>query len=222
MKREKGEAADSSRETMDRLMREARRLLQQGQFEEAGARAEQVLTAQAKAYFASGDAPGFRFDEEATRISALALRERRRRDCEANAAQYGYRLESLDWELADVNVLSETLGRPVGHGVDVWGVPFSKVAVKMLDARDICRRLRCSPLALRQWVQRGCPAIRCWPFVRFDLDRVKQWLKDNQVSGWPEEDDADTDRPVRLVLRAVHQHELTPEEAVGVMEEVDL
>jgi RNA polymerase sigma-70 factor (ECF subfamily) len=215
-------AEQFTQETMDRLMREARRLLQQGQLEEAAARTDRVLEAQARAYFAAGDPPGFRFDQEAARISGLALKERRRRDCEANAAQYGYRLEDLDWELAEVNVLAETVGRPAGRGADVWGVPLTKTTASMLDARDICRRLRCSPLLLRQWVQRGCPTIKCWPFVRFDLDRVKQWLKDNGVSGWPEADDADTDRPIRVLLRAVHEHKVTPEEALRIVDELDL
>jgi RNA polymerase sigma-70 factor (ECF subfamily) len=219
----KGKPTDEfTQETMDRLMREARRLLESGNVEAAGERAGKVLEMQAKELFARGDAPGFQFDKEAARISGLAYQERRRRDCEANAVQYGYRLEDLDWELEEVNVLSETLGRPVGRGEDIWGVPFSKVRVKMLDGRDICRRLGCSPLTLHDWVQRGCPVIRCWPFVRYDLDRVKQWLKDNRISGWPRESDADTDRPVRAILQAVYRQETTPEQALKIMDGLDL
>lgn len=219
----KGKSTDEfGQETVERLMREARRILEGGDVEAAGRQADKALELQAKELFASGDKPGFRFNEEAVRISGLMYRERRRRDCEANATQYGYRLEDLDWELEDVNVLSETLGRPVGRGQDIWGVPFSKMHISMLDARDICRRLQCSPLALYEWVLRGCPVIRCWPFVRYDLDRVKRWVSENGITEWPKEGDTDTDRPVRVILGAVYRREITPEHALRVIDGLDL
>ena len=212
-----------TRETIERLMREARRLLEKGKIEAAGERAEQVLDMQARAGFdAGGDAEHMHFDEEAARISGLAYREKRRRDCEANAAQYGYRLEELDWELADVDVLCETLGKPTGRGKDVWGIPFSRERITMLDARDVCRRLRCSPQVLAGWVERECPALRCWPFARFDWERVKQWLRDNGIEEWPKESDDDLDRPMRVVLKAIERGELTAKKAEGVLEGLEL
>ncbi len=220
----KGKAGDEfARETVERLMREARRLLESGKIEAAGERAEEVLDMQARADLDSGgDFTHLHFDEEAVRISGLAYREKRRRDCEANAEQYGYRLDDLDWELADVDVLSQTLGKPAGEGKDVWGIPLSREQITMLDARDVCRRLRCSPQVLADWVERGCPALRCWPFVRFDWERVKQWLKDNEIEGWPRESDDDVDRPIRLLLRAVERGELTAKKAEGVLEGLEL
>lgn len=207
-----------TRETVERLMREARRLLEKGKIEAAGERAEEVLDMQARAGFdAGGDTEHLHFDEEAVRISGLAYREKRRRDCEANAAQYGYRLEDLEWELEDVDVLSETLGKPTGRGKDVWGVPHSRMKLKIMDARDIVRRLGCSPQTLHTWVEKGCPILRCWPFARFDLDRVKQWLADNGIEEWPKESPRDLDRPIRVIFKALHRRELTPEEAEKVI-----
>jgi len=219
----KGKSTDEfTKVTVDRLMREAQRLLEGGDLEAAGMKAERALELQAKEWFAAGDKPGYRFDEEAVRISGLMYRARRQRDCEANAMQYGYRLEDLDWELEDVNVLSETLGRPVGRGQDIWGLPLSKTRISMLDARDICRRLQCSPLTLHEWVLRGCPVIRCWPFVRYDLNRLKQWLKENGMTKWQKERDNDTDRPIRVILGAVYRQKITPEHALKVIDDLDL
>jgi RNA polymerase sigma-70 factor (ECF subfamily) len=220
----KGKAEEKfTRETVERLMREARRLLESGKVEAAGERAEEVLEMQARADLDSGgDFTHLHFDEEAARISGLAYRERRRRDCEANAEQYGYRLGDLDWKLADVDVLCETLGKPVGQGKDVWGIPLSRERITMLDARDVWRRLRCSPQVLAEWVERGCPALRCWPFVRFDWERVKQWLRENRIDEWPRESDDDVDRPMRLLLKAVERGELTAKKAEGILEGLEL
>jgi RNA polymerase sigma-70 factor (ECF subfamily) len=187
-------------ETIDRLMGEARRLAAQGDIDGAAARANEVLDMQTKQLFESGDPT------------------QRRRDCEANAAQYGARLDDLDWELAEVDVLEMTLGKPAGHGNDVWGVPQGSVRSGFKDSRDICRRLRCSPLKLSEWVESGCPTLRCWPFVRFDLDRVRQWLKDNGIDDWPQETDDDLDYPIRMIFRSLYRRELTPEDAERVIE----
>jgi len=212
-----------TRETISRLMREARRLMEKGDLEAAGRRADKVLEMQAQQGFAAGGDPDdMSFDAEAARIAGLAYRERRRKDCEANAAQYGYRLEDLDWEMEDVDVLSSTLGRPAGKGNDVWGIPLSRHQIHMLDARDVCRRLHCSPLVLHQWVQRGLPALRCWPFVRFDWDRVRQWLKETAVNDWSKESDHDLDRPIRVILKAVYERKLAPEAALSIIDELDL
>jgi len=221
--------SDSSREqtaqqftsqTIERLMREARRLLAKGDLDAAGQRAEEVLGIQAKQLFASGDAPGFRFNEDAARIAGLPFKERRRREAEVNAAQYGFKLEELDWQVADLDMLQGTLGKPTGHGKDWWGIPCSRMKLKIIDARDICRRLQCSPIALFDWVQQGCPVLRCWPFARYDLDRVKQWLRDNDINDWPRESDHDTDRPLRIIFRALHRQEVTPEKAEEVITEL--
>jgi RNA polymerase sigma-70 factor (ECF subfamily) len=212
-----------ARETVERLMREARRLLESGRIEAAGERAEEALDMQAQAGFtAGGDDEHLDSDEEAVRISGLAYRKKRRRDCEANAAQYGHRLDDLDWELADVDVLCETLGKAAGKGKDVWGIPLSRERITMLDARDVCRRLRCSPQVLADWVERGCPALRCWPFVRFDWERVKQWLEDNGVEEWARENDGDLARPIRVLLKAVERGELTAKKAEGILEGLEL
>jgi len=205
-------------ETMARLMREARRLAARGDIDGAAERANEVLDMQAKQLFESGDAPGFRVNREAARLAALPLKERRRRECEANAAQYGARLEELDWELADVDVLQMTSGRSTGQGRDLWGVPHGSVRSGFKDARDICRRLGCSPMKLSEWVDNGCPVLRCWPFARYDLDRVKRWLKDSGLDDWPREDDRDLDRPVRVIFRSLYRQELTPDQAEQVIE----
>jgi len=211
-----------TQQSVERLMREARRLLAEGDLEGAAQRADEVLGIQAQELFARGDPHEFRFNQEAARISGLLWKEKRRRDCEANAAQYGFTLEELDWELEDVDMLEGTLGKAAGHGEDWWGIPHSRRKLKIMDARDICRRLGCSPLTLHQWVKEGCPVLRCWPFARFDWQRVKKWLTHNGVTQWPNESHYDLDRPIRLIFKALHRGDLTPEQAENVLDSLDL
>ena len=209
-----------TQETVERILQEARRLLEEGDFEGAGQRANRVIGMQVKQLFALGDDPSFVFNSEAVYIQGLAHKERRRKECEANATLYGYRLEELDWQVADIEVLSGTLGKPTGYGKDIWGVPHSRMKLKIMDARDICRRLNCSPISLHNWVEQGCPILRCWPFARYDLDRVKQWLADNQITDWPKESDRDLDRPIRVIFRELHNGNIDPEQAEKIVTEL--
>jgi RNA polymerase sigma factor (sigma-70 family) len=214
----KGKPRDEfTQATVDRLVKEARRLLDEGDIEGAAREADRALTLQVQELFASGDDPNYEFDLEAARIKALPRTEQRRREAEANAAQYGFTLEELDWEVADVDMMSGTLGKPTGHGKDVWGVPHSRMKLKIMDARDICRRLECSPMQLSEWVGAGCLIVRCWPFARFDLDRVKQWIADQEIGDWRRYRPRDLDRPIRAIFKAIEDGELTAEKAEEVI-----
>ncbi len=206
-----------TQETIERLMREARRLMATGDTDGAAERADKVIGMQVKEFFASGDDFNFRFNEEAARIKGLPFKEKRRKEAEGNAEQYGFKLEELDWEVADVDMMEGTLGKSAGHGKDIWGVPHSRMKLKIRDARDICCRLKCSPVTLSKWVDKGCPILRCWPFGRFDLDRVKQWLEDNGITEWPKEAIRDLDRPIRAIFKAIERGELTAEQAEAVI-----
>ncbi len=86
-----------------------------------------------------------------------------------------------------------------------------------MDARDICRRLNCSPITLAAWVERGCPIHRRPPYAHFVLEEVEAWLAAQQITDWPTERDAELDVPLRVLLRAVQRHRLTPGEAERVM-----
>jgi len=201
-----GAQSEFTRKTMERLMREARELLAEGDVDAAARRADEALGIQIKEFFESGDDPNYQFNLEAARIKALPYKEQRITEAEANAAQYGYRLEELDWEVADVDMMSGTLGKPTGCGADVWGVPHSRMKLKLMDARDIGNRLHCSPQTLSSWVDKGCPILRCWPFARFD-----------GITDWPKESVQDTDRSIRVIFRGIEGGELTAEQAEAVI-----
>lgn len=221
---------DFTRRTVERLKRAARQRAAAGEFEEASELADTILFEQVKplygdpatlglaktllAAFDNGLTP----DAETVSMMGLSRMERRRRECAANAAQYGCRLEELDWEVAEVNMLSCTIGRPTGHGADIWGVPVSRLPLCIIDARALCQRLRVSPLTLYTWVKSGCPILRCWPFARFDVDRVQQWLAEQDIREWPTEDAYALERPVRIIFRDVYGGQLTPEQAEEIME----
>ena len=221
---------DFTLQTIERLKREARRLLEQGDVEQARRVAEKVLLEQvkplfgdpeklghAKTFLAAYDSPAFKPDEEATAMLGLPHVERRRRESETNAAQYGFALKDLDWELADVDVMCGTLGKPTGRGRDIWGVPVSRMDLDIVDARALCQMLRVSPFVLYEWVSSGCPILRCWPFARFDVERVRKWLTENAIGEWPAEDDYALERPIRVIFREVYDGRLSPEQAQEVM-----
>jgi len=86
-----------------------------------------------------------------------------------------------------------------------------------MDARDICRRLNCSPMTLSQWVEKGCPVHRQPPLAHYVLDEVREWLADNGIADWPKESDCDLDLPLRTILKALQRRELTPWEAEKVI-----
>ncbi len=206
-----------TRQTVERLMNEVRKLLQEGEIDEASRRAAKVLGMQAKQFEQSSSDPNYGFADEAAHIWSLTFKERRRKEAQANAVQYGFTLEELDWEVADVDMMEGTLGKPTGRGKDIWGVPHSRVRIRMGDARDVCRRLHCSPQTLAKWVDDGCPILRCWPFARFDFDRVNQWIQDKGIRDWPKETDDDLDRPIRVIFKAIEQGELTAEKAEEII-----
>ncbi len=68
-------------------------------------------------------------------------------------------------------------------------------------------------MKLHAWVKQGLPVLRCWPFVRFDYDRVRQWLADHDITDWQKEDLQTTDVPIRVIFRELHKGTLTPEQA---------
>jgi len=208
--------------TVHRLLREARRLLKQGDTEGASRKAGKIIGAQVRQLFASGDDPGVKISDEAARIWALPLTELRRKQCQENAALYGLKLEDLDWQVAEVDMMSGTHGKPTGEGRDWWGVPHSRMKLKIIDSRDICRRLRCSPQTLWEWVQQGCPALRCWPHVRLDLDLVKAWLKKKGITDWPRESDHDLDVTSRVLWKALYRQAITPEQVERIVTDLDL
>lgn len=86
-----------------------------------------------------------------------------------------------------------------------------------MDARDMCRRLNCTPMTLSDWVDKGCPVVRHPPWAEFQPDEVRDWLAANGVTEWPEASDADADWPIRVILKAVQRRELTPWQAEKVM-----
>lgn len=221
---------DFTARTIARLKEEARRLLAEGDLSAAAQRAQMVLVEQVKPQFgdpeekgvaatflAAWDSGAVKPDPEAAAMTGLGRKEQRRQECEANAAQYGSRLEDLDWQLEEVNQMGSTLGRPTGHGADIWGVPVSRMTLTILDARVLCQRLQCSPVTLHQWVSDGCPILRCWPWARFDLDRVRQWLAERGISEWPKENSYLLERPIRIIFREGYAGSLSADEAEMIM-----
>jgi len=86
-----------------------------------------------------------------------------------------------------------------------------------MDARDLCRRLGCSPLTLARWVEGGCPVHRQPRYAWYDLAEVEAWLAARGVTEWPKEDDRDLDVPLRCIAKALERKEITPWQAEQVI-----
>jgi len=82
-----------------------------------------------------------------------------------------------------------------------------------MDARDVCRRLNCSPITLSEWLDRGCPVKRNLPWAYYDIKAVRKWLEDNGIHDWSKESDHDLDAPVRVLFKHLARREITPWEA---------
>lgn len=200
-------------ETTERLMRRAERLIEQGEYEAAGEQLEDVLDIQFER--------DMFLDPEAVRMAERAWEQSRQRDAEENARRYGRRLEDLDWKVARFNELSNSLAHPGGEGRDIWGMP-ADAWEHVLDARDICRRLKVSPATLHGWIGQGLPVIRYRPWVRFDLERVKAWLADRGTDSKPEISLREASHPLAYLFSAIEAGRITAEQAERIFRELDL
>lgn len=198
-------------EVIERLMRQARELLEQGEYAAAGIPLDEVLDIQFE--------NGLRFDAEAVRMAEGIWDEMRRRDAESNAQQYGKRLEDLDWKVAKFNTLCNSLAPPGGEGQDLWGVPQDALK-SLLDARDICRRLKISPVTLQALVHEGLPVIRYRPWIRYDWERVQSWLADKKVE--PDVTLDQASHPLRFLFAEIEAGRLTADQAERVFHDLDL
>jgi RNA polymerase sigma-70 factor (ECF subfamily) len=198
-------------EVIERLIRQARELLEQGDYAAAEKPLDEVLDIQFE--------NGLRFDAEAVRMAESIWDEMRRRDAESNALQYGKRLEDLDWKVAKFNTLSNSFAPPGGEGEDLWGVPRETLG-QLVDSRDICRRLKISPVALNRLVQEGVPVIRYRPWVRYDWERVQSWLAGRRVE--PDVTLDQASHPLRFLFVEIESGRLTADRAERMFRDLDL
>lgn len=198
-------------QVIERLMRQARELLEHGDYEAAEAPLDEVLGIQFE--------QGFGFDPEAVRMAEKVWEEMRRHDAESNARQYGERLEDLDWRITPFNTLCNSLAPPGGEGEDLWGVP-REAFEHFVDSRDVCRRLKISTVTLHRLVQEGMPVIRYRPWVRYDWERVQAWLADKTVE--PDISPQMASHPLRFLFSEIQAGRLTAEQAERMFRDLDL
>ncbi|HJN16631.1 MAG TPA: sigma-70 family RNA polymerase sigma factor, partial [Armatimonadota bacterium] len=115
-----------------------------------------------------------------------SLREAERR---ANAAQFG-------------------LDEPTRNSM---GIPDER-ARNNWELRDICNRLSLSPIDVIRWTRNGMPCLRTSPYVRWDVDHVRDWLAEKGIMP-TEAGDQDTDQTELYLCRLVADGKATPEEA---------
>ena len=117
--------------------------------------------------------------------------KRRPEDRKTNARQYG-------------------LAEPADNG---FGVPEDVHNPRVFEIRDLSRRLRVSPFDVIRWTRKGMPSLRCSPWVRWDIERVTQWLAERGALPDTDHSPKELDALEDHVLPAVAGGEASPEEA---------
>ena len=65
------------------------------------------------------------------------------------------------------------LTEPTGNW---FGIPADVHQSRVFEIRDLCRRLELSPFDIVRWTRQGMPCLKCSPWVRWDLERVAEWI----------------------------------------------
>ena len=121
-----------------------------------------------------------------------ARHDRERRD---NAKRYGLAEPTRNW-----------LGIPVDINVR-----------RVFEIRDITRRLGLSPFDMIKWTKEGMPAVRCSPYIRWDVEHVAQWLAERGPLPKREYTIKELDSLEDFVMESVAAGEATPEEGRDVL-----
>jgi RNA polymerase sigma factor (sigma-70 family) len=195
------------------LVDKAREMIESGDYETAVQTLDEALDTQ----FENGE----KFSEQAVKMVESAWEQLRRRDAEANARLYGKALDELDWRVARFDTLSCSLEMPGGEGNDLWGVPHDMFWNRVIDARDVCRRLLVSPVTLCEWVRKGMPVIRYRPWVRFDLDLARKWLAEQGIEVVQEVSLAQASHILSFLFGEIEAGQLTAQGAEDVVRELD-
>jgi hypothetical protein len=84
------------------------------------------------------------------------------------------------------------------------------------EVRDLTRPLGLSPIDVIRWTRQGMPCLRLSPYVRWDAQRVSDWLAERGIVP-TRHPILDLDATERFVCRAVASGEATPDEAHEVL-----
>lgn len=125
--------------------------------------------------------------------------DRRQEDAENNAALYGIKPPDVGLRMTREKMWSGTLSRDWVTR-EHWAIPDN---ASLMDVRDLCRRLLVSPFAIWEWSRQGMPRVRYYPWRRYDLNLVRQWLTENRVQVPRQVTIGDVDNLTRYVLMAV-------------------
>ncbi|MBI3948011.1 MAG: sigma-70 family RNA polymerase sigma factor [Armatimonadetes bacterium] len=103
------------------------------------------------------------------------------------------------------------LAAPTPHP---FGIPQE---VHVFEIRDFCRRLGISPFDVIRWTRDGMPAVRSSPHIRWDPERVAQWLADRGLMPGREYSRQELDVLEAFVIGAVARGEGSPEDARDIL-----
>jgi len=95
-----------------------------------------------------------------------------------------------------------------------FGIPDEVLHARpVFEIRDLCRRLRVSPLDVVRWTKAGMPCLRCSPWVRWDIEQVAKWLSESGSPAPQEHSPQELDELDKFLLPLVASGEGTPEAA---------
>ena len=102
------------------------------------------------------------------------------------------------------------LAEPTGNWL---GVPQDVNKGRVFEIRDLCRRLELSPFDVVRRTRQGMPCLRCSPWVRWDVQRVAEWIAENGCMPMEKHSPEELDDLKAFILPAVASGREPPEDA---------
>lgn len=156
-------------------------------------------------------------DPKPLEANAKRWHDLRQRDAESNAKLYGVIAPDVGPRMTVEKLHSGTLSRK-DITLEHWG--FSKGTRVNIggDIRDLSRRLFVSPFTILKWIRAGMPALRYFPWIRFDWQLVAKWLAENHVEFEREVTIKEVDNITRYILQAIKDGYGTIEDGMEILD----
>ena len=136
---------------------------------------------------------------------------------EANAKLYGVIAPDVGPRMTVEKLHSGTLSRK-DITLEHWGFPKGTRVNIGGDIRDLSRRLFVSPFTILKWIRAGMPALRYFPWIRFDWQLVAKWLAENHVEFEREVTIKEVDNITRYILQAIKDGYGTIEDGMEILD----
>jgi len=145
-----------------------------------------------------------------TVMAAKSLRDAERPDADVPDPLWSPQWCSQQAEDRRQNARQYGLAEPTGNW---FGIPAEVHESRVFEIRDLCRRLGLSPFDIVRWTGRGMPCLKRSPWVRWDLQRVVEWIAQAACMPSQKHSPRELDDLPAFILPAVAAGNQPPEDA---------